>query len=1844
MPQGLLSDADILAMGVTQPETPELSDEEVLGLAQQPAPVADTRFVNINGQRAERVQGGYEGDSEDGGFFIPDGQAEGMTIEPVPIGQGPQSFDSNIVGSIVGRDLTLGERAAQNFQEGYFYDNLAMPTIRQMSHIATAMMASQGGIPEMNVTGDDGYARPPTFGEALGALRQDMRERRAGQPYMPPANNAIELATDFASRIGGSVASGSPENFFGVSVARHAASPLARIALAAAAEAGINVAVDPAIQGLNISTGAQEEFSAMQTLLSAAMGSAIGAGGRSGVEGVNALSNAIRGSARARGVDLGQGQFGPDNSVSVDQALEILSDPAVRQTMQDLGYLDPTNPAHTEILTMLADAAPTTANLPGAARVAQSSGNLTPEGIARVDERLTAREGQINQLGSLTPDTTGTRAARSEFANIDRLNAERQGIEAGTIDPAFASTAGRQPQEIPPVIQAGDGTTRPRREAFPNATARDAGVSEGARAANEAADRVDTEAGQAFASAERQRGRAGDDIRDTQPAGRPEGVDATRVPVELHEGFPVDRTGVVQTVRVPGGTEERVQVVRQRRNPETGQLEADPEATPYFVDPATIENAAYVPRPRGAQDFETRAGSPRNPEEPRMATESVQRQPRQTYRTTPEDAPLRPDGTSPDTGAGGPTGGRSPFPDQTRANEGEGPFRPFTRAEEVEAAARAESARAANDADRRAGDAYANARATNEPRVTDGDFDIDEFGFVKSSGDGPVVFSDVRQLARAILNWQGRSRSGQFFEPANYPGRTGAWTVRERGRSSSQGPDQGGGKAASSPRQPRLEGPPPQGRSTRPASDRPSQPPEARSSAGAGRRQSLAEFLAELGGVRDTNGDLRSMGADKWHRSGAYRKRLVTENGLDPDKAREAAEEAGYIARSSDNETTTVRDLLDALDEEMRGSPRYLDEDAAARADSQQRAADDELRQRVNDVRSDVEDAVQKRGYGSHLSDEDITDVSESLARNGYDGEGDILDAVEAHLERKEREALDAESAGSGGGEPPRNGDGPEDEFLDNVSSARSARFYSNPLDPDLFVPFLRDIYGYSARQAQSLRSFLKTTTSDMVDGFRSGDIVAPFRALWRLVFLSSHQKIHAVANLRNSPTAKLIGDLLYAEPGSRGRVVRKTMDDAIEEHHVSKTNELTNIYVDWLGERAFKRVGRQAREELDEKFTQLSNLLRRGGTFDQSTSIGRAAEQVRKLLKDEIKYLRDAGVEVGEVKNGFLPRVIDNAKVMEDPDGFVQAAAEAFRHKDNGGLSRADALAAAEKWRDHALGYGELAGSLSMGNVNSRPDFLKGRTLADWVDDPRRSKLAEYYVSDTRELLGSYFTRSARVAEWTRRFGENGSRWQDEFVPKLMEEGLTTADLRTVRRALEEVSGIGVRTTPDDPSWRAFNGFMRTWNVTGLLERATITSIAEAVAPAIRSGNVMDAGRSVFMTLANLVGEGRHKELAAAMEDLGLLWNVIDGSYMSARWADFDNAARSQARIMDAYFKRIGLEGWTRATRIAAVGTGQVFIRRLVREAKNSRISREDLAELGIDEKHLDGIRALFEEHGEIPPLSALKDAGEAADAYVNALRRFMDQSIMRPTRATRPSWANRSVIGSLAYQLQSFLWAFGRNAVYRPLRKARRGLTEGWIGPDRLSIQERAQLLGPATGLGLYATTAMGVSVLRDYLTMPESRRNEQTPAEYWLRHVSRAGVLAQFDPWLNLAMGVRYNRSVTQGIIGPALGRPGDFIDTAIRAVVRNNENTNHAERALVEGIYDVGIEPALNMALGFAPGGSNLFSIPGLTTQVAGAPKTREAFVNFFAGEEERTSGSNRSRGRGRSGRSSRRSSR
>jgi hypothetical protein len=128
--------------------------------------------------------------------------------------------------------------------------------------------------------------------------------------------------------------------------------------------------------------------------------------------------------------------------------------------------------------------------------------------------------------------------------------------------------------------------------------------------------------------------------------------------------------------------------------------------------------------------------------------------------------------------------------------------------------------------------------------------------------------------------------------------------------------------------------------------------------------QNLLQFIAAKGGLKP-HPELMVMDAHKHlvTMSGFQpRRKLVKDDGMDLDRAREAAEEAGYF-RGSHEGTSTIAEFLDAIDDGIRGKHRYPEGEEGHR--TQRELTADEERAAYEETRAkELVDQLNAAGHG----------------------------------------------------------------------------------------------------------------------------------------------------------------------------------------------------------------------------------------------------------------------------------------------------------------------------------------------------------------------------------------------------------------------------------------------------------------------------------------------------------------------------------------------------------------------------------------------------------------------------------------------------------------------------------------------------------------------------------------------------------------------------------------------------------------------------------------------------------------------------------------------------------------
>jgi hypothetical protein len=710
-------------------------------------------------------------------------------------------------------------------------------------------------------------------------------------------------------------------------------------------------------------------------------------------------------------------------------------------------------------------------------------------------------------------------------------------------------------------------------------------------------------------------------------------------------------------------------------------------------------------------------------------------------------------------------------------------------------------------------------------------------------------------------------------------------------------------------------------------------------------------------------------------------------------------------------------------------------------------------------------------------------------------------------------------------------------------------------------------------------------------------------------VAYSSDGALRTLARHYNAPTITKLADMFQARAGADDATAR-TYDEALKRQNGRFRSRLDAAIDPFIGDKA--------------AMERIRDLLAEPDRSVRATAKEReAAKEIQALLKDVREYRIEAGEDIGDVKN-YFPRVVDSIAVADKPAKFLTAAERLYRD-----LDVPDPRAAAESWMQRILDtHAGLDGGEEFLVSSGKPSSSKSREFGPLAD----KLLREFLQKDPLLVLSDYVTGSVRRAEQTRRFGPKGAVNSEERGAWLKEHGTKTQwdvmldDIRAeLRSSGEDADGVvrQVKTIRDGSLGRLGTAGVRVsravstihaWNQLSTLQKVTLSSIGDLAMGFVRGGPTY--GVRHFATslkeAARLVETFGKRDLSDAhrwAEAMGTVGHGTASQLIQARM-DAAPGAVKHASLLNKFYHKVGIEQLTQGGRIAATNNAKIFLDTLAGDLLSGSARTRQRATLYLKELGIKDPQAFGEwlRKGAPSAEELAADRGHAAD-YATAVVRFADQTVLMPSRAQKPAWANHPV-GSLVFALQSYNAAFTQNVLKRVGRLAIEGVKT-----------KDPALLIPAGGMVMLA----GMNALQIYLrTAIFGGKGPDDESQFALQVLDRTGLTGMASPFFNALYGTKYHRSISQSLQGSVIGRAGQAADAAAGLVVDNSENTNTAERKAAGLLYDMAIDPAIN-AFGakYVRGAGGTAIILGTGNKAGGAlPGDRDAFIDAVAGKEKK----------------------
>lgn len=575
------------------------------------------------------------------------------------------------------------------------------------------------------------------------------------------------------------------------------------------------------------------------------------------------------------------------------------------------------------------------------------------------------------------------------------------------------------------------------------------------------------------------------------------------------------------------------------------------------------------------------------------------------------------------------------------------------------------------------------------------------------------------------------------------------------------------------------------------------------------------------------------------------------------------------------------------------------------------------------------------------------------------------------------------------------------------------------------------------------------------------------------------------------------------------------------------------------------------------------------GGFIDEKGALENLAPDVKRVrdffvtMRD---YLAKSGVAMGDIKN-YFPVSIDRDAVIKNKAAFIELLSapnmvEAMRARDielikDSRLSKEaklrrieavqnmEATKLAERWYHFASSRQRMTavGEITFADGEHDPSFRpKNRRLMDFIykvgTPEQKAQFAKFQDKNMDRVVVQYVGRATRRAEWT-------AMGMADQIKRLMKtakkQGATPDQLQLARNYIDQTMGsyggdwhpwikkitdvLGV----NPPAFEDFQRFQQgilTYQNLRLLPLALMSSFIDPLGVSVRSGGEV---RQSFAAYRDALRAMRDKDgsdaLRAMAEDMGLIErHAVAEALVYLYGASPDVTGLSQ-RINATLFKYNGLEYVTKFSRLAALSAGQRFLLR--HKTNPNKQSKRYLRELGLKpaDIQIDETTGLLKRSPEVE----------------EALARFVDEAVVRPTPQQRPGWHNDPHF-ALAAQYKGYLYSFFNTI-------SRRGMLELQEGNPAVLVPLLMYL--PVTAMG---------EMIRD---MAQGDDEEREALDYARLSVERSGLLG---PHVGLVQNARqdlnYRSSVLNSVAGPTGQQLAQAYDTA------NGER--NASRTAVEAL--------------------------------------------------------------------------
>lgn len=551
------------------------------------------------------------------------------------------------------------------------------------------------------------------------------------------------------------------------------------------------------------------------------------------------------------------------------------------------------------------------------------------------------------------------------------------------------------------------------------------------------------------------------------------------------------------------------------------------------------------------------------------------------------------------------------------------------------------------------------------------------------------------------------------------------------------------------------------------------------------------------------------------------------------------------------------------------------------------------------------------------------------------------------------------------------------------------------------------------------------------------------------------------------SKTARELAKEFFTNPGDEGNVGH-------EEGYINATRTISLKYTN-----KFASIVRNLTDrDMSDVVNHMINKELEDDAEIAYAPVRDAVKSLRKLLREVYDHTKEAGVEMGEFKGSYFPRVWSVSKLTEGRDAFIKMLVDNYPERLSGMVSAVDKdgkknmtaeSIAAEIWQFlTTVTAQDGRNDVTRQDGVLAPFFASGenRHFA-WIETKHSG---DFQHKNLTNIATGYIHQSVKAAEYTRRFGRSGKILEKKLkavraelhevaASKLNAQEFGSKDeankwveerMKNINRACGAMEGTLGKDI--SPTLRKFNSWMMVYQNLRLLPLTLFASVVDPLGMVARGATMKEAYetflrgmKEVFTNWADMVRENPKERVADKWEILAEHIGALDSILFSHHVAEEYSStylSPGAKKVNDALFKINGMESWNRGVRAGAVRSAVKFIER---HSKLPEVHSERwMRELGLSPGHiaLDPFGELILDTKELAAAKGISEpeAARRVEVLHSAINRWVLGAILTSNAAQRPAWASDPHY-SIFFHLKQFSYSFHQTILKRAVKEMNHG-----------------------------------------------------------------------------------------------------------------------------------------------------------------------------------------------------------